>query len=72
MGDGLVAAVAKELSIVRYVPALAVTEVRAICGVYPHTDTLLSRLLDHPSMIHFELSSAEALKVIRLLDESRA
>ena len=65
-------AVAKELGIVLYVPALAVIEVRALCIVYPNTDTLLSRLLDHPSVIHSELSSAEALKVIRLLDESRA
>ncbi|MGH3722047.1 MAG: hypothetical protein ACRDRI_25035 [Pseudonocardiaceae bacterium] len=65
-------AVAKELGIVLYVPALAVIEVRTVCVVYPNTDTLLSRLLDHPSVIHSELSSAEALKVIRLLDESRA
>lgn len=65
-------AVAKELGIVLYVPALAVIEVRTVCVVYPNTDTLLSRLLGHPSVIHSELSSAEALKVIGLLDESRA
>ncbi|MDQ2884337.1 MAG: hypothetical protein M3Y48_25165 [Actinomycetota bacterium] len=32
-------AVAKELGIVLYVPALAVIEVRTICAVYPNTDT---------------------------------
>ncbi|MGH3942363.1 MAG: hypothetical protein ACRDTG_27835 [Pseudonocardiaceae bacterium] len=63
-------AVAKELGIVHYVPALAVIEVRTVCAVYPNI--LLSRLLDHPSVIHSELSSADALKVIRLLDEPRA
>jgi hypothetical protein len=65
-------AVAKELGIVLYVPALAVIEVRTVCVVYPHTDPLLSRLLEHPSVIHSELSSAEALNVIQLLDESQA
>lgn len=64
-------AVAKELGIVLYIPALVVIEVRTVCAVYPNTDTLLSRLLDHPSVVHSQLSSAEALKVIRLLDESR-
>jgi hypothetical protein len=49
-----------------------VIEVRTVCVVYPNTDTLLSRLLEHPSVIHSELSSAEALNVIRLLGESRA
>jgi hypothetical protein len=63
-------AVAKELGIVLYVPALAVIEVRTVCTVYPTTDTLLSRLLDHPSVIHSVLSSADARKVIQLLDES--
>ncbi|MBV9139824.1 MAG: hypothetical protein JO115_02680 [Pseudonocardiales bacterium] len=53
-------AVAKEVGIVLYVPALAVIEVRTVCIVYPHTDTLLSRLLDHPSVIHAELSAADA------------
>ena len=65
-------AVAKELGIVLYVPALAVIEVRTVCEVYPTSDALLSRLLDHPSVIHSVLSSADALTVIRLLDESRA
>jgi len=65
-------AVAKELGIVLYVPALAVIEVRTVCAVYPHTDTLLARLLDHPSVIHSVLSSADARKVIHLLDESGA
>jgi PIN domain-containing protein len=65
-------AVAKELGIVLYVPALAVIEVRTVCAVYPHTDTLLARLLDHPSVIHSVLSSADARKVIQLLDESGA
>jgi hypothetical protein len=65
-------AVAKELGIVLYVPALAVIEVRTVCTVYPTTETLLARLLDHPSVIHSVLSSDDALKVIRLLDESRA
>jgi hypothetical protein len=65
-------AVAKELGIVLYVPALAVIEVRTVCEVYPTSDALLPRLLDHPSVIHSVLSSADALKVIRLLDESRA
>jgi hypothetical protein len=65
-------AVAKELGIVLYVPALAVIEVRTVCTVYPHTDTLLARLLDHPSVIHSVLSSTDARKVIHLLDESGA
>jgi hypothetical protein len=65
-------AVAKELGVVLYVPALAVIEVRTVCAVYPTTDPLLSRLLDHPSVIYSMLSSVDALKVIRLLDESRA
>ncbi|MCA1706048.1 MAG: hypothetical protein LC808_23430 [Actinobacteria bacterium] len=65
-------AVAKELGIVLYVPALAVIEVRTVWAVYPTTEVLLSRLLEHPSVIHAELSSADALAVIRLLDESHA
>lgn len=65
-------AVARELGIVLYVPALAVIEARALCVVYSNTDTLLSRLLGHLSVICSELSSAEALKVILLLDESQA
>ena len=40
--------------------------------MYLNTDILLSLLLDHPSVIYAELSSADALKVIHLLDESRA
>ena len=40
---------AKELGIVLYVPALAVIQVHT---VYANTDTLPSRLLDHPSVIH--------------------
>jgi hypothetical protein len=48
-----------------------VIEIRTVCIVYPNTDILLSRLLDHPSVIHAELSSADALKVIHLLDEPR-
>jgi hypothetical protein len=49
-----------------------VIEVRTVCEVYPITDALLSRLLDHPSVIHSVLSSADALQAIRLLNESRA
>ncbi len=65
-------AVAKELGIVLYVPALAVIEVRTVWAVYPTTEVLLSRLLEHPSVIHAELSSADALAVIRLLDQAHA
>jgi hypothetical protein len=63
--------VTKEVGIVLYVPALAVIEIRTVCIVYPNTDILLSRLLDHPSVIHAELSSTDALKVIHPLDETR-
>ncbi len=41
-------------------------------GVPGRGNGLVAVLLDHPSVIHSELSSAEALKVIGLLDESRA
>ena len=62
-------AVAKELSIVLYVPALAMVEVRA---VYPDADAVLSRLLAHPSVIHTDLSRAQAREVARLLAQSGA
>lgn len=61
-------AVAKELNIVLYVPALAMAEVRA---VYPDAEAVLSRLPAHPSVIHAELSRAQAGEVARLLAESR-
>jgi len=57
-------AVANELSLVLYVPALAMAEVRA---VYPDADAVLSRLLAHPSVIHADLSRARARQVARLL-----
>ncbi len=60
-------AVANELGIVLYVPALAMGEVRA---VYPDADALLSRLFAHPSVIHADLTRAEAWEVARLLAES--
>ncbi len=62
-------AVANKLGIALYLPALAMAEVRA---VYPDADTLLSRLFTHPSVIHAELTRAEAREVARLLAESKA
>ncbi|MBV9314696.1 MAG: hypothetical protein JO100_13430 [Pseudonocardia sp.] len=62
-------AVANEVGIVLYVPALAMGEVRA---VYPDADAVLSRLLTHPSVIHAELTRAQAREVARLLAESQA
>ncbi|MBV9143184.1 MAG: hypothetical protein JO115_20095 [Pseudonocardiales bacterium] len=62
-------AVANELSIVLYVPALAMVEVRA---VYPDAQAVLSRLLAHPSVIHADLTRAQAREVARLLAESQA
>lgn len=51
---------------------LTLARARAEGRVPLNRHALLSRLLDHPSVIHSVLSSADALKVIRLLDESRA
>jgi hypothetical protein len=62
-------AVAKELSIVLYVPALAMAEVPA---VYPDAEAVLSRLSAHPSVIQADLSRAQAREVARLLAESGA
>lgn len=62
-------AVAKELGIVLYVPALAVAEAHA---VFPAAESLLTRLLDHPSVIHAHLSREDAPVVARVLAESRA
>jgi len=62
-------AVAKELNIVLYMPALVMAEVRA---VYPDADAVLSRLLAHPSVIHAELTGAQAQEVARLLAQSGA
>lgn len=61
-------AVAAEVGIVLYLPALVLAEVGAV-----HADAkpYLTRLLDHPSVIHAELTRAEGQNVARLLADSK-
>lgn len=62
-------AVAAQVGIVFYLPALAVAEVRA---VHPDAEPDLIRFRAHPSVIHAELTRTEAPKVAQLLVESGA
>lgn len=62
-------AVAAQVGIVLYLPALAVAEVRA---VHPDAEPDLIRFREHPSVIHAELTRTEAPKVAQLLAESGA
>lgn len=61
-------AVARDRGIVLHIPGMALAEVRAV-----HLDggALLSALLEHPWVVHAELSRAEAPRIVQLLAESR-
>ncbi|MGH8922605.1 MAG: hypothetical protein ACRD0H_30425, partial [Actinomycetes bacterium] len=62
-------AVAKDRGIVLHIPGMALAEARA---VHPDAGTLLCALLDHPWVVHTELSRTEAPRIVQLLAESRA
>lgn len=61
-------AVAAQVGLVLYLPALAMVEVRA---VHPEAEPYLGQLLEHPSVIHAELTRTECRQVAQLLAESK-
>lgn len=60
-------AVAQQVGLVLYVPALAIDEVLA---VRPNSMRLLERLLDHPQVVRGDLDRDAASRVERLLTDA--